>query len=48
MTKDTAVQLSREMAFALPMTRMAVLVQRVMRMECVIEASISSIPEWFS
>lgn len=43
MTREQPVQLSREMAFALPRTRMVVLVQREMRMEWVIEAGISRI-----
>ena len=42
MTREQAVQLSREMAFALPMTRMAVFVQREMRIECERLAEISS------
>lgn len=44
MTRETWVQLSREMALALPMTRTVVLVQREMRMEWVMEARISTMP----
>ncbi len=43
MTSEVCVQLSREMALALPMTRMVVFVQRDMRIEWLIEASISII-----
>lgn len=43
MTMEVAVQLSTLMALALPMTRMVVLLHREIRIECDIEASISSV-----
>ena len=43
MTSEVCVQLSREIALALPMIRMVVFVQRDMRIEWLIEAWISII-----
>lgn len=45
MTREVERQLSREMAFAFPVMRMVVFVQRLMRMEWLIEAAISTISE---
>jgi len=41
-TRERRGELSIEIAFALPLTMMVVLLQRLMRMECDIEASIST------
>ena len=48
MTRESEVQLSMEMALALPITRMVVFVQRDTRIEWEIWAEISRMPVWLS